>query len=260
MNCNSVNLSCADHSFSALLPSLCYFRVKPAIFDLLLAVCIAAYLGTMYLAIQASQNSSPSCAPSETWWVAPAVCAGVEHKMNILSCPSACPQNFGFLYGVVRRVTQPKAKAHWGTAPPLWYDLCSSDQRLEPVRIQMLCCAAFFSPHLDLQTMMSHPVLLPEDSFGLPDWFNQESFFPHSPWSLRQLCPLSPPPSSLLKSVWRSCTIDGSSVFLFTVNSASMRSGVATGSYRGNLTLVWTDVSTHPSDPFTYVILSRAIV
>lgn len=27
-------------------------RVKPAIFDLLLAVCIAAYLGMMYLAIQ----------------------------------------------------------------------------------------------------------------------------------------------------------------------------------------------------------------
>ncbi|XP_056894078.1 BOS complex subunit ncln isoform X4 [Takifugu flavidus] len=48
------------------------YRVKPAIFDLLLAVCIAAYLGMMYLAIQ----------------------------------------NFGFLYGVVRRVTQPKTKAH----------------------------------------------------------------------------------------------------------------------------------------------------
>ncbi|CAG5860949.1 BOS complex subunit ncln isoform 2-T2 [Menidia menidia] len=48
------------------------YRVKPAIFDLLLAVCIAAYLGMMYLAIQ----------------------------------------NFGVLYSVVRRVTQPKAKAH----------------------------------------------------------------------------------------------------------------------------------------------------
>ncbi|CAJ1060576.1 nicalin-1 isoform X3 [Xyrichtys novacula] len=48
------------------------YRVKPAIFDLLLAVCIAAYLGMMYLAIQ----------------------------------------NFGFLYSVVRRITQPKAKAH----------------------------------------------------------------------------------------------------------------------------------------------------
>uniref|UniRef100_H3DDJ2 Nicalin n=1 Tax=Tetraodon nigroviridis TaxID=99883 RepID=H3DDJ2_TETNG len=48
------------------------YRVKPAIFDLLLAVCIAAYLGTMYLAVQ----------------------------------------NFGLLYGVVRRVTQPKTKAH----------------------------------------------------------------------------------------------------------------------------------------------------
>ncbi|XP_075878963.1 BOS complex subunit ncln isoform X1 [Nelusetta ayraudi] len=48
------------------------YRVKPAIFDLLLAVCIAAYLGMMYLAIQ----------------------------------------NFGVLYGVVRRITQPKAKVH----------------------------------------------------------------------------------------------------------------------------------------------------
>ncbi|CAL9696199.1 unnamed protein product [Knipowitschia caucasica] len=48
------------------------YRVKPAIFDLLLAVCIAAYLGVMYLAIQ----------------------------------------NFGVLYSVVRRVTQPKTKSH----------------------------------------------------------------------------------------------------------------------------------------------------
>ncbi|KAG7261854.1 hypothetical protein CRUP_038879 [Coryphaenoides rupestris] len=51
------------------------YRVKPAIFDLLLAVCIAAYLGVMYLAIQ----------------------------------------NFGVLYGVIRRVTQPKTKT---TNPP----------------------------------------------------------------------------------------------------------------------------------------------
>uniref|UniRef100_A0A3P8QQQ4 Nicalin n=1 Tax=Astatotilapia calliptera TaxID=8154 RepID=A0A3P8QQQ4_ASTCA len=49
-----------------------YRYVKPAIFDLLLAVCIAAYLGMVYLAIQ----------------------------------------NFGVLYSVVRRITQPKAKAH----------------------------------------------------------------------------------------------------------------------------------------------------
>ncbi|KAM3876094.1 BOS complex subunit ncln [Diretmus argenteus] len=48
------------------------YRVKPAIFDLLLAVCIAAYLGVMYLAIQ----------------------------------------NFGVLYSVVRRITQPKTKTH----------------------------------------------------------------------------------------------------------------------------------------------------
>ncbi|KAM7012395.1 BOS complex subunit ncln isoform X1 [Labrus bergylta] len=48
------------------------YRVKPAIFDLLLAVCIAAYLGMMYLAIQ----------------------------------------NFGILYSVVRRITQPKTKTH----------------------------------------------------------------------------------------------------------------------------------------------------
>lgn len=48
------------------------YRVKPAIFDLLLAVCIAAYLGVMYFAIQ----------------------------------------NFGVLYSVVRRITQPKTKTH----------------------------------------------------------------------------------------------------------------------------------------------------
>ncbi|XP_066551210.1 BOS complex subunit ncln isoform X2 [Amia ocellicauda] len=48
------------------------YRVKPAIFDLLLAVCIAAYLGVMYFAIQ----------------------------------------HFGLLYSVVRRVTQPKTKLH----------------------------------------------------------------------------------------------------------------------------------------------------
>lgn len=33
-------------------------RVKPAIFDLLLAVCIAAYLGMVYLAIQVSLSSA----------------------------------------------------------------------------------------------------------------------------------------------------------------------------------------------------------
>ncbi|XP_048832534.1 nicalin-1 isoform X2 [Brienomyrus brachyistius] len=48
------------------------YKVKPAIFDLLLAFCIAAYLGVMYLAVQ----------------------------------------HFGVLYGVMRRVIQPKAKQH----------------------------------------------------------------------------------------------------------------------------------------------------
>lgn len=48
------------------------YRVKPAIFDLLLAVCIAAYLGVMYLAVQ----------------------------------------HFGVLYSIVRRITQPKTKQH----------------------------------------------------------------------------------------------------------------------------------------------------
>ncbi|CAB1445818.1 unnamed protein product [Pleuronectes platessa] len=52
------------------------YRVKPAIFDLLLAVCIAAYLGVMYLAIL----------------------------------------NFGVLYSVVRRITQPKAKVYFSVA------------------------------------------------------------------------------------------------------------------------------------------------
>ncbi|XP_010869759.1 nicalin-1 isoform X2 [Esox lucius] len=48
------------------------YRVKPAIFDLLLAVCIAAYLGVIYLAIQ----------------------------------------HFGVLYSLVRRITAPKTKQH----------------------------------------------------------------------------------------------------------------------------------------------------
>lgn len=41
-------------------------RVKPAIFDLLLAVCIAAYLGMMYLAIQVSHCNAVGCSPLET--------------------------------------------------------------------------------------------------------------------------------------------------------------------------------------------------
>ncbi|XP_062868547.1 BOS complex subunit ncln [Trichomycterus rosablanca] len=48
------------------------YRVKPAIFDLLLALCIAAYLGVLYLAVQ----------------------------------------NFGLLYLVLRRVTAPRVKQH----------------------------------------------------------------------------------------------------------------------------------------------------
>ncbi|XP_072516921.1 BOS complex subunit ncln isoform X4 [Salminus brasiliensis] len=48
------------------------YRVKPAIFDLLLALCIAAYLGLVYLAVQ----------------------------------------HFGFLYGILRRVTAPRVKQH----------------------------------------------------------------------------------------------------------------------------------------------------
>ncbi|KAL6469491.1 hypothetical protein MHYP_G00230150 [Metynnis hypsauchen] len=48
------------------------YRVKPAIFDLLLALCIAAYLGVVYLAVQ----------------------------------------HFGVLYSVLRRVMAPRAKQH----------------------------------------------------------------------------------------------------------------------------------------------------
>ncbi|XP_026121245.1 nicalin-1-like isoform X2 [Carassius auratus] len=48
------------------------YRVKPAIFDLLLAFCIASYLGVLYLAIQ----------------------------------------NFGLLYSFLRRVTSPRVKQH----------------------------------------------------------------------------------------------------------------------------------------------------
>ncbi|KAI4877653.1 hypothetical protein NFI96_021331 [Prochilodus magdalenae] len=48
------------------------YRVKPAIFDLLLALCIAAYLGVIYLAVQ----------------------------------------HFGALYAILRRVTAPRVKQH----------------------------------------------------------------------------------------------------------------------------------------------------
>ncbi|XP_057180969.1 BOS complex subunit ncln isoform X2 [Triplophysa rosa] len=48
------------------------YRVKPAVFDLLLALCIASYLGVLYLVIQ----------------------------------------NFGLLYGFLRRVTAPRVKQH----------------------------------------------------------------------------------------------------------------------------------------------------
>ncbi|XP_067252831.1 BOS complex subunit ncln isoform X2 [Chanodichthys erythropterus] len=48
------------------------YRVKPAIFDLLLAACIASYLGVLYLAVQ----------------------------------------HFGLLYGFLRRVTAPRVKQH----------------------------------------------------------------------------------------------------------------------------------------------------
>ncbi|XP_028672147.1 nicalin-1 isoform X2 [Erpetoichthys calabaricus] len=58
--------------YDQLKQTLNAYRVKPAIFDLLLAVCIAAYLGAMYMAVQ----------------------------------------NFGVLYNLVRRVIQPKSKQH----------------------------------------------------------------------------------------------------------------------------------------------------
>uniref|UniRef100_A0A4W4F9G3 BOS complex subunit NCLN n=1 Tax=Electrophorus electricus TaxID=8005 RepID=A0A4W4F9G3_ELEEL len=48
------------------------YRVKPAVFDLLLALCIAAYLGLVYLAVQ----------------------------------------HFGVLYSILRRLTAPRAKQH----------------------------------------------------------------------------------------------------------------------------------------------------
>ncbi|XP_046713284.1 nicalin-1 isoform X2 [Silurus meridionalis] len=48
------------------------YRVKPAIFDLILALCIAAYLGVVYLAVQ----------------------------------------HFGILYSILRRVTAPRVKQH----------------------------------------------------------------------------------------------------------------------------------------------------
>lgn len=151
--CWRQHLSCDHHSCS---PSpLPFLRVKPAIFDLLLAVCIAAYLGTMYLAIQAScpasshthihgcetcfitcfriWNKAQTCTDHRSAWISLmrltlllfslfqacnligcSSCAGVQmlNRVNILFSPSACSQNFGLLYGVVRRVIQPKTKAH----------------------------------------------------------------------------------------------------------------------------------------------------
>lgn len=141
MSYNSVSLSCDHHSFSPLLPSLCSRRVKPAIFDLLLAVCIAAYLGTMYLAIQASQNSS-----SWNWsrLVAPAVCADVEHKWTFSPVLRCVHRTSASCTASSAGSPSPRRKRIRVQPPPLWYDLCSSDQRLEPVRIQMLCRAAFF--------------------------------------------------------------------------------------------------------------------
>lgn len=66
-------MSVFDCVFLLIIPlfnSLILFlplRVKPAIFDLLLAVCIAAYLGMMYLAIQVSHwVHAVVCSPFQT--------------------------------------------------------------------------------------------------------------------------------------------------------------------------------------------------
>ncbi|KAM8960471.1 BOS complex subunit NCLN [Pelodytes ibericus] len=55
------------------------YRVKPAIFDLLLAVCIAAYLGLSYIAVQLAQKS----------------------VIQVI----AVKQNFGILYKLVQRIS-----------------------------------------------------------------------------------------------------------------------------------------------------------
>lgn len=49
-----VSVAVPDVAVPQLLFSCC--RVKPAIFDLLLAVCIAAYLGVAYVAVQVGEK------------------------------------------------------------------------------------------------------------------------------------------------------------------------------------------------------------
>lgn len=73
----------------------CVLRVKPAIFDLLLAVCIGAYLGTAYTAVQVS--SGPG---------ALAAVRGLGEAHGWVSGPHlpSCPQNFGLLYKTVQRL------------------------------------------------------------------------------------------------------------------------------------------------------------
>uniref|UniRef100_A0A7N6F775 BOS complex subunit NCLN n=1 Tax=Anabas testudineus TaxID=64144 RepID=A0A7N6F775_ANATE len=62
------------------------YRVKPAIFDLLLAVCIAAYLGMMYLhgGSHTRSNKTVSCLSAE------------------LRCPVQCPLNQHFVFFSLR--------------------------------------------------------------------------------------------------------------------------------------------------------------
>lgn len=120
-------------------------------------------------------------------------------------------------------------------------------------------------------TMMSDPVLLPAQSFALPDGLIRNLFFNcyyfcvtilHAGhilslfhwWVMFTAC---------LEKQVRVCdaavaAFHRSSILLFTVNSARTTSCVSTGSYRDKLTTFWTEVSpTLMAEPFTCVILSR---
>lgn len=77
-------------SQSLPFPPPFFLRVKPAIFDLLLALCIAAYLGMMYLAIQVSHYVvAVACFSLGT-----AIEKYVEHRFNGRSKK----ENFSFYF------------------------------------------------------------------------------------------------------------------------------------------------------------------
>lgn len=81
----------------------CAPRVKPAIFDLLLAVCIGAYLGMAYTAVQVSrQGRGWGARPREQVGLAGAS-SGLLQGVPLTQA-SHCPQHFDLLYRTVQRL------------------------------------------------------------------------------------------------------------------------------------------------------------